>query len=104
MLKRSLPFIVGYLVLFVLMVALEVVYPKGELHIMLNSVHTKVGDVFFRFYSILAEWPLYVLAAFVLLASKKWWVVFYAASECVCPYRGGIEIYLPDAASSDLLP
>ena len=83
MLKRALPFIVGYLMLFVLMVVLIVAYPKGELHILLNSIHTKMGDTLFKFLTLLAEWPLYVVAVLSLLVCKKWWVVFYAACECV---------------------
>lgn len=81
MLKRTAPFTLGYVLLFIVMAVLLTVYPKGELHIMLNSVHTQVGDTFLKLFTRLAEWPLYVLGALPLFFRMKWWVAFYAACE-----------------------
>lgn len=72
-----------YLVLLAVAAALLLSYPKGELHILLNSHHTPFGDVFFRCYSTLAEWPLYVLAFVPLLFHRRMWTALFAASEIV---------------------
>lgn len=81
MLKRTVPYVSGYALLFVVMAVLLAAFSKGELHIMLNSVHTQVGDVLLKHFSRLAEWPLYVLGGLPLFFRLKWWVAFYAACE-----------------------
>lgn len=80
--KSFSPYLIGYAVILVAMVSLLINYPKRELHIMLNSCHTALGDTFFYYYSKLAEWPIYVLGALPLLFKKiRWWTVVYLASE-----------------------
>lgn len=83
MFNRTLPFTAGYALLFVVMASMLMCYPKGELHILLNSVHTHIEDLFFKYFTVCAEWPLYVIGLLPLLFRKMWWVVFYAASEGV---------------------
>ena len=56
-------------------------YPKPELHLLLNSHHSSVQDIFFKFYSVLAEWPLYVVALLPLLWKKARMTLFFASSE-----------------------
>lgn len=58
--------------------------PKADLHLWLNCAHTPGADLFFRYYSPLAEWPLYILMA-ILLAFKKWRpvAIYYASCEIV---------------------
>lgn len=74
-------FVVPYVVLLGIVLTLLSGYPKAELHLMLNSCHTDVLDVFMKYYSKLAEWPLYVIAAVPLLF-KRWRVtVFYLCCE-----------------------
>ena len=41
--------------------------PKGELHLLLCNHHTPAGDVFFRYYTHVAEWFPYVLCVLLLL-------------------------------------
>ena len=53
---------VAYLLLLVYVLALQMIYPKLELHLMLNGYHNSFLDTFFTYYTQLAEWPLYVLA------------------------------------------
>lgn len=72
---------IAYAVLLCVMVLMLCLYPKAELHLMLNSCHTKGGDMFMRLYSQLAEWPLYLVAALPLVV-KRWRITaFYAVSE-----------------------
>lgn len=80
--KKYIPFYsVPYVVLLVAVLSLLFVYPKGELHLMLNSCHTDFGDFVLRYYSQLAEWPLYVIALIPLLYKKWWLTVYYAVCE-----------------------
>lgn len=66
------------------MIIALVVYPKGELHLLLNSYHTPFLDGLFAYSTQLAEWPFYVIAAFPLLFWKAGWTYLYAASELTC--------------------
>lgn len=72
---------IAYAVLLCVMVLMLCLYPKAELHLMLNSCHTPLGDTFMRLYSQLAEWPLYVIAALPLVFKRWRLTVWYAASE-----------------------
>lgn len=74
---------IAYAVLLCVMVLMLCLYPKAELHLMLNSCHTPLGDTFMRLYSQLAEWPLYVIAALPLVFKRWRLTVWYAASELV---------------------
>lgn len=83
MYKRTLPYILAYSALLVVMLILLAMYPKGELHILLNGWHTPTVDAFFKTFTVLAEWPLYALALLLIIKRKMWWVAMYAASEGV---------------------
>lgn len=79
--KVFTPYILLYALLFVLMLALLCGYPKAELHLMLNACHTECLDTFMKYYSVLAEWPLYIIAL-LPLAFKRWrWTMWYACCE-----------------------
>lgn len=70
--------------LFIVMASLLLIMPKGELHIWLNGCHTALGDVFFKYYSMLAELPIYLFAIIPLFFRKyRWWTAFYATSEII---------------------
>ena len=56
-------------------------YPKLELHLMLNTCHTAIADTFFKYYTLLAEWPLYVLALLPVFWKKSRMTLFFAISE-----------------------
>lgn len=81
LIKTVSPYIVVYLVLLMVVLGLLYEYPKPELHMMLNTHHTSIQDTFFRYYTQLAEWPLYVLALIPLLYKKKMMTLYYALSE-----------------------
>ena len=72
---------IAYLVLLVLAIGLLCMYPKLELHMMLNSWHTELEDTFFKYYSMLAEWPLYVLALLPIFWKKIQITVLFTLSE-----------------------
>lgn len=71
----------AYLVLIVIVLALLCLYPKLELHLMLNAWHNSAEDTFFKYYTIMAEWPLYLLALLPLCWKKYGMTVFFAVSE-----------------------
>jgi len=81
--KRIVPYLAGYIILLMMVSALMAIYPKADLHLMLNSFHGPVADIFFRYYTVLAEWPLYVIALIPLLFGKWRWTLFYGISEGV---------------------
>jgi membrane-associated phospholipid phosphatase len=70
-----------YLVLLMTVLGLLYYYPKLELHLMLNSYHTRFEDIFFKYYSMLAEGPLYVLALLPLFWKKIEMTILFALSE-----------------------
>ena len=79
--KSLLVFGVAYFALLILVLGLQYAYPKAELHMMVNSYHTGILDTFFKYYSMMAEWPLYVLALLPLFWKKIGMTVFFASSE-----------------------
>ena len=72
---------IAYFLLLMLVFGLQFVYPKLELHLLLNSHHTVILDFFFKYYSVLAEWPLYILMLLPLLWKKYSMTIFFAISE-----------------------
>lgn len=83
--KTLLVYGTAYCVLLVVVLGLLFAYPKLELHMMLNSYHTALQDTFFKYYSMLAEGPLYVLALLPLIWKKIKITIFYA----MCELSGG---------------
>ena len=78
-------YVIPYLVLLGVILGMMYVYPKPELHLLMNSCHSSIQDTFFKYYSVLAEWPLYVLALLPLLWKKGRLTLFFA----VCELTGG---------------
>ena len=72
---------IAYLLLLMVVLGLLYVYPKLELHLLLNSYHTSIEDTFFKYYSMLAEGPLYVLALLPLFWKKIEMTILFALSE-----------------------
>ena len=82
MMKRLLSvYCLAYLGLLILVLVLMCIYPKLELHLLLNAAHTPLQDVFFKYYSMAAEGPIYVLALLPLLWKKFRMTLFFAMSE-----------------------
>ena len=80
----------AYLALLALMLVLLATFPKLELHLMLNRWHSSICDVFFKSFSKLAEWPLYVLALIPLFRKKVRLTLFYV----LCELSGGIGTWV----------
>lgn len=78
-------YVIAYVVLLMVILGLMYVYPKPELHMLLNSHHSSIQDTFFKYYSLLAEWPLYALALLPLLWKKIKITIFFA----MCELTGG---------------
>ena len=74
---------IPYCVLLITILAMLYMYPKLELHLLLNSYHSGFLDTFFKYYTVLAEWPLYILALIPLLWKKFKITLFYAICEAV---------------------
>jgi membrane-associated phospholipid phosphatase len=85
LLRTVYVYVIPYVVLLVAILGLMYAYPKPELHMLLNSHHTSLQDTFFKYYSVLAEWPLYVLALLPLLWKKVYITGFFA----LCELTGG---------------
>ena len=78
-------YVIPYLLLLTAILVLMYIYPKPELHLMLNSFHSGVLDFFFKFYTLMAEWPLYVLAFLPSLWKRNKMTLFFA----MCELTGG---------------
>ena len=72
---------IAYFILLTFVLGLLYIYPKLELHLLLNSWHTSAEDTFFKYYSMLAEGPLYVLALLPIFWKKIQITIFFAVSE-----------------------
>lgn len=88
--KNFLIYGIAYLVLMGVVVGLLYTYPKQELHLMLNSYHSRILDIFFKYYSMMAEGPLYVLALLPLFWKQFKLTVFFA----LCELSGGAVLQL----------
>ena len=97
--KRTLAvYGIAYLVLLMIVFGLQFVYPKLELHLLLNSHHSGIQDTFFKYYSMMAEGPIYVLALLPLLWKKIKLTIFFALCELT---GGGVLQILKHTFSSD---
>ena len=81
---------IAYFLLLTFVFGLLLVYPKVDLHLLLNSCHTDIQDIFFKNYSMLAEWPLYVIALLPLFWKKKEITLFYL----LCELSGGAVVQI----------
>lgn len=54
--------------------------PKGELHLLLNEYHTPARDIFYRYYTHVAEWFPYVICVALLLFGRIGDGVFASAA------------------------
>ena len=98
MLKILSVYGIAYLVLLMFLFGLQYVYPKLELHLLLNSYHTAIQDTFFKYYSMMAEGPIYALALLPLLWKKIKYTVFFALCELT---GGGVLQILKHTISTD---
>ena len=81
LLRRNAVFIGLSLVLLVALGLALLCVPKGELHLLLCDHHTPARDIFYRYYTQVAEWFPYVLCVAILLFGRVGDGVF--ASACL---------------------
>lgn len=61
----------GLSLILIIVLGLALLYiPKGELHLLLCDRHTPARDIFFRYYTHVAEWFPYVVCIAVLLFGR----------------------------------
>lgn len=75
------PYVIYFLLFLTAAGALLCIYPKMELHLLMNEVHNEGLDGFFFVVSKLAESPFYVVAILPLLFWRAGWTYLYAMSE-----------------------
>lgn len=69
---------------FVLALSLALLcVPKGDLHLFLCDRHTPAGDVFFRYYTHVAEWFPYALCVLILLLCRVGDAAFAASCQAL---------------------
>ena len=62
---------IGLSLMLIVALGLALLYiPKGELHLLLCDRHTPARDIFYRYYTHVAEWFPYVLCVLLLLFSR----------------------------------
>ena len=70
-LLRSNSVFIGLSLILLLVLGLALVYiPQGELHLLLCDRHTPARDIFYRYYTQIAEWFPYVVCVALLLFSR----------------------------------
>lgn len=83
MLKRNSIFL-GLSLMLIVALGLALLYiPKGELHMMLCDRHTHARDIFYRYYTHIAEWFPYVLCVCLLLFGRIGDGVFASACQAL---------------------
>ena len=71
MVKKCNSIFLGLSLILLVVLGLALLYiPQGELHLLLCARHTPARDVFYRYYTRVAEWFPYVVCAGLLLFSR----------------------------------
>ena len=98
LIKTIYIYVIAYLALLITILGLMYFIPRLELHMLLNSYHTSIQDTFFKYYSTLAEWPLYIIAMLPIIWKKIKATLFFAMCEMI---GGGILQILKHTFCSD---
>lgn len=62
---------IGLSLILIIVLGLALLYiPKGELHLLLCDRHTPARDIFYRYYTHIAEWLPYVVCVLILLFGR----------------------------------
>lgn len=72
---------IAYFILLAIVLGLLYTFPKEELHLLMNSHHIPSEDTFFKYYSTMAEWPLYLLALLPAFWKQIQMTIFFTLSE-----------------------
>ncbi len=77
---RNQYFLFPQLLFLIVAGILLIVYPKVELHILINKMHTPWLDSFFRFITNLGHGFIYIPVIFILINKKVKWMLVYLLS------------------------
>lgn len=79
--RKFLPYLIGYALWFGAALGMILSFSKAESFLLLNPYHSPALDVFFKYYSWLAEWPVFLIGL-LPIAFKRWrWTLYYAICE-----------------------
>lgn len=78
--QRNIVFIVLSLILLGVLGLALLYIPQGELHLLLCDRHTPARDIFYRYYTQVAEWFPYIVCVILLLFSRIGDGVFASAA------------------------
>ena len=81
MLNKNKIFIALSLILLGVLGLALIYIPKGELHLLLCDRHTPARDIFYRYYTQIAEWLPYVICVLILLFGRIGDGVFASAAQ-----------------------
>ena len=70
LIKNNVVFLTLSLILIIVLGLALLYIPKGELHLLLCDRHTPARDIFYRYYTKVAEWFPYVICVLLLLFSR----------------------------------
>lgn len=77
---RNRYFLIPQLVFLLIGAVLLIVFPKTDLHVRINQLHTSWLDVFFRSITYLGSGYMYIPVLFILFYKEIKWMVFYGIS------------------------
>ena len=77
--KSLLPFLIPTTILWLGIAALLLIYPKHDLHLLLNQHHTPILDVIVPIFTNLVDWLPY-LTVVLLLFYRAGWATFLASN------------------------
>jgi len=83
LLRNNSIFIALSLMLIIALGAALLSIPKGELHLLLCDRHTPWGDIFYRYYTHVAEWFPYALCVLILLFCRVGDAAFAASCQAL---------------------
>ena len=83
-------YVIAYLTLLLVVCGMLCLYPKLELHLLLNSWHTRIQDTFFKYYTMIAEGPIYALGLLPIL----WRQIRLTLFMGLCELTGGAVLQL----------
>ena len=82
-LRDNIVFLSLSLILLVVLGLALLYIPKSELHLLLCDRHTPARDIFYRYYTTLAEWIPYVVCVLILLFGRIGSDVFASAAMLI---------------------
>lgn len=83
LLRNNSIFIALSLLIIIVLGAALICIPKGELHLLLCDRHSSFGDIFYRYYTHVAEWLPYALCVLILFVCRAGDAAFAASCQAL---------------------